>query len=268
MDMNNNSQQRPLVLISNDDGYQAKGIRSLIGFLSTMDLDILVCAPDSPRSGFSRAFSATKPLHLTRRPSEWDNVEIWSSDGTPVDCVKLAVSELCKGRTPALVVSGINHGDNSSVNCHYSGTMGVALEACMKYLPAVAFSLCDLDADADFTPLAGYIRKLVADTLEHGLPRGICLNVNFPKGADFRGVRVCRMAYARWTNEVVSCRHPRGFNYYWMVGDLHDDEPEAEDSDQWALRHGYVAITPTRLDYTAYEFFSEMERRLASIQKQ
>ena len=207
---------RPLALLSNDDGYQAKGLRQLISVIAQMGLDVLVCAPDGPRSGYSRAFSADKPLRLTRRTSTEAHVEIWSCNGTPVDCVKLAYSELLHGRTPDIVIGGINHGDNSTVNMHYSGTMGVALEGCMKYLPSVAFSLCDPSPDADFAPMA------------------------------------------RWTDEVVKCRHPFGYDYFWMAGYLHNDEPDAEDTDQWALNHGYVAVTPTNLDVTAYEFMDEV----------
>lgn len=249
---------RPLALLSNDDGYQAKGLRQLISVIAQMGLDVLVCAPDGPRSGYSRAFSADKPLRLTRRTSTEAHVEIWSCNGTPVDCVKLAYSELLHGRTPDIVIGGINHGDNSTVNMHYSGTMGVALEGCMKYLPSVAFSLCDPSPDADFAPMAPYIRQVVSKVLEKGLPRGICLNVNFPKAQEFKGVRVCRMTFARWTDEVVKCRHPFGYDYFWMAGYLHNDEPDAEDTDQWALNHGYVAVTPTNLDVTAYEFMDEV----------
>ena len=242
--------KRPLILISNDDGYQAKGIRCLIDMVRDLG-DVLVCAPDGGRSGYACAFSATKPLTLTLRHKE-DGVEVWSCNGTPVDSVKMALAELCP-RKPDLVIGGINHGDNASVNTHYSGTMGVTMEGCMKYIPSVAFSLCDHRDDADFSPLRPYIREMVQRVLRDGLPKGVCLNVNFPLVAEFRGVKVCRMAMGTWGNEVTRCHHPRGFDYWWMVGTYYNDEPEAEDTDNWALRHGYVAITPTRMDVTAYE---------------
>jgi 5'-nucleotidase len=247
---------RPLILISNDDGYQAKGINELCSMLRDM-ADILECAPDSARSGFSCAFSATTPLRLTLRHEE-EGLQVWSSNGTPVDCVKLALSQLLRGRQPSMVIGGINHGDNGSVNTHYSGTMGVVLEGCMKYLPSVAFSLCDHADDADFGPLRPYIRKMVARVLDKGLPRGVCLNVNFPLQPVFRGVRICRMAQGSWLNEISVCHHPRGYDYYWMVGNYENDEPEADDTDNWALQHGYVAITPTRIDVTAYECMGEL----------
>ena len=244
-------QTKPLILISNDDGYQSKGIRQLVDMLRDMAY-ILVCAPDAARSGFSCAFSATTPLRLVRQHEE-EGVEIWSSNGTPSDCVKLALSQLTRGRVPDMVIGGINHGDNSSVNSHYSGTMGVVMEGAMKYIPSVAFSLCDHSEDADFEPLRPYVVKIVRQVLREGLPQGVCLNVNFPLQPQFRGVRMCRMCRGRWINEITTCHHPRGYDYYWMVGHYQSDEPAAEDTDRWALEHGYVAITPTHVDVTAYE---------------
>lgn len=245
---------RPLILISNDDGYQAKGINSLIEMVRHLG-DIIVCAPDGPRSGMACAFSANTPLTLTLRHEE-PGVQVWSSNGTPVDCVKLALHEVVP-RRPDLVLGGINHGDNGSVNTHYSGTMGVVMEGCMKYIPSVAFSLCDHSEDADFSPLQPYVERITANVLHKSLPRGVCLNVNFPllrQGlTDFNGVRTCRMAFGTWSQEVTRCHHPRGYDYFWMVGHYDNDEPQAEDTDNWALQHGFVAITPTRMDVTAYE---------------
>ncbi len=243
--------KKPLILVSNDDGYHAKGINSLIGMLADM-ADIIVCAPESARSGFSCAFSATIPLRLKlRRQSE--GVQVWSCNGTPVDCVKLALDQLFNDRKPDMVIGGINHGDNASVNTHYSGTMGVTLEGCMKYIPSVAFSLCDQDDNADFEPLRQLVRSITRKVLDNGLPKGVCLNVNFPKAKSFAGVKVCRMARGTWGNECVKMHHPRGYDYFWMIGHYTNDEPDADDTDNWALRHGYVAITPTHVDVTAYE---------------
>lgn len=239
-----------MILISNDDGYQAKGIQFLINIVKDYD-DVLVCAPDAARSGFACAFTANDPLYLTPRHQE-QGVEVWSCNGTPVDCVKMALAELCTEK-PRLILGGINHGDNSSVNTHYSGTMGVTMEGCMKYIPSVAFSLCDHRADADFEPLRPYVVKYTRYVLQHGLPKGVCLNINFPALPVFKGVRVCRMAHGSWLNEITTCHHPRGYDYHWMVGHYQNDEPEAEDTDNWALAHGYVAITPTTFDVTAYD---------------
>ena len=249
--------KRPLLLISNDDGYHAKGIRQLVEMLSDM-ADIIVCAPESARSGFSCAFSATTPLRLKLR-RQMPGVEVWSCNGTPVDCVKMALSEIVP-RRPDMVIGGINHGDNSSVNAHYSGTMGITLEGCMKYIPSVAFSLCDFADDADFSPLRPFVRQIVRKILTEGLPIGVCLNVNFPLAESFRGVKVCRMSRGSWTNELTKCHHPRGYDYWWMVGHYQNDEPESEDTDKWALEHGYVAITPTQIDLTAYQAIDLIRR--------
>ena len=160
---------KPLILVSNDDGFDAVGICSLVEMIGDMG-EIIVCAPDSARSGFSRAFSATVPLRLTRRHNMGE-VEVWSTNGTPVDCVKLAVDELCGGRTPDLVIGGINHGDNSTVNNHYSGTMGVAVEGCIKGIPSVAFSNCDYNSQSSQTHLTHYVRRVVERVLAEGQGR-------------------------------------------------------------------------------------------------
>ena len=170
----------------------------------------------------------------------------------------MALSQICP-RKPDLVLSGINHGDNGSVNTHYSGTMGVALEGCMKYIPSVAFSLCDHNPQACFEPLRSYVRMIVGRVLGEGLPPGVCLNVNFPLATEFRGVKICRMAHGTWGNEVVKARHPRGYDYYWLVGSYTNDEPDAADTDNRALTDGYVAVTPTRIDVTDYETLKRLK---------
>ncbi len=245
-------------MISNDDGYHSKGIRSLVDMVKDLGR-VLVVAPESARSGFSCAFSATEPLRLKRR-KDIEGVEVWSCTGTPVDCVKIALDQFCCDCKPDLVIGGINHGDNASVNSHYSGTMGVTLEGCMKYIPSVAFSICDHSADADFEPLRPYVRKIVMKVLEERLPKGVCLNVNFPKLPSFKGVKICRMAHGTWGNEVEKRRHPNGYDYFWMTGSYTNDEPTSDDTDNWALTHGYVAITPTTIDVTAYEMMEKLNR--------
>ena len=253
--MNDN---RPLILISNDDGYHAKGINSLVGMLTDI-ADIIVCAPESARSGFSCAFTVNDPLRLKLR-REGEGYVMWSCTGTPVDCVKLALDQLfSNGRKPDMIIGGINHGDNASVNTHYSGTMGITLEGCMKYIPSVAFSLCDCSADADFEPLRPYVRQIVRRVLSDGLPKGVCLNVNFPVAEHLKGVRVCRMAKGSWINECEKRSHTRGYEYFWMTGHYRNDEPEATDTDKWALDNGYVAITPTQVDVTAYDMIDKMK---------
>lgn len=249
--------ERPLILISNDDGYHSPGIHALVDMVSDL-ADVLVCAPEAARSGFSCAFSAVDYLRLKRR-NDIGTAQVWSCSGTPVDCVKLALDQLCPNRRPDLILGGINHGDNSSVNNHYSGTMGIAMEGCMKYIPSVAFSSCYYNEDANLEPVRPYVVQLVKKVLTEGLPKGVCLNVNFPAEESFRGFKVCRMTYGRWVDEIVTARHPRGYDYYWVVGRYQNDEPENTDTDQWALNHGYVAGTPTTMDVTAYEFLSKIK---------
>ncbi len=248
---------RPFVLISNDDGYHSPGIRLLAETASQL-ADVLVVAPEGARSGFSCAFSATDYLRLKRRKNIGD-AEVWSCTGTPVDCIKLACSQLCADRRPDLILSGVNHGDNSTVNVHYSGTMGVAIEGCLKGISSIGFSSCYYDEQANLEPLRPYILKVVKKVLSEPLPQGVLLNVNFPARQSFLGVKACRMTKGTWVNEIQKCAHPRGYDYYWVVGSYENHEPEAQDTDQWALANGYIAITPTQIDVTAYGFVDKLQ---------
>lgn len=241
---------RPYLLISNDDGVNAPGIRFLVETLRPY-ADMLVMAPDSARSGFSCSFTAAEPLTY-KVLSQEDGLTVCSCSGTPADCVKMALN-LFPDRKPDLVIGGINHGDNSSVNAHYSGTMGVVIEGALQGYPSIAFSLCDHRADADFTPLRPYVIDFMFKAIAVALPPFTCLNVNFPLAPKFRGVKVCRMARSRWQKEVVPCSHPYGGKYYWLAGESVELEPDATDTDRWALANGYVAVTPTQLDVTAHE---------------
>ena len=247
--------KKPLILISNDDGYHAKGINSLIKMLRGMG-DIIVCAPERGQSGKSRAFSTTTLSLAHRRHEEYDDtsIDVWSCSGTPVDCVKMAYAKICP-RKADIVIGGINHGDNASTNAHYSGTVGIVIEGAMKGIPSVAFSLCDYDDDADFEPMRTLVQSVVRQVLNEGLPHYVCLNINVPK--EWNGeVRNCRMAYGHWRNEVEERKHPStGKPYYWMTGYYQNDEPEDEDTDAWALAHGYCSVTPLTVDMTAnYNF--------------
>ena len=246
---------KPLILLSNDDGVAAKGIQELIKALRPV-ADLVVVAPSGPRSGASGAITSEVPLKcrmIRREPG----LSVYECSGTPVDCVKLALHTIVP-RKPDLVVGGINHGDNSSVNVHYSGTMGVVIEGCLKGIPSIGFSLCNHAADADFSFTLPYVRRITEEVLQHGLPVGICLNVNFPNDSVLKGVRICRQTKGVWINEFQQAVHPRGGHYYWLTGEYRNDEPEAEDSDHWALDHRYVAVTPTKIDVTAYEIFEEL----------
>ena len=239
---------KPYLLISNDDGVQAKGINYLVDTLRNV-ADIIVVAPDSPRSGMGCAITPTVPITFKQLKDE-EGLKVYSCSGTPVDCIKLALNELVD-KQPDLIIGGINHGDNSSVNSHYSGTMGVVTEGALQGYPAVAFSLCDHAADADFSPLHDYLIDFVFKSIAIGMPPFTCLNINFPKAEKFEGVRICRMAKSRWIHEIERRKHPLGSDYCWLVGECQELEPDADDTDRWALAHGYVAVTPTQLDVTA-----------------
>ena len=239
---------KPYLIISNDDGYTAGGINFLIETLRPL-ANLLVVAPDQPRSGQGCAFTPTAPLRV-KLIREEEGLRIYACNGTPVDCVKIAVNELME-RQPDLIIGGINHGDNASVNAHYSGTMGVATEAALQGFPSIAFSLCNHSANADFTPLRPYLIDMTFKAIAMGMPPFTCLNINFPNRPKFEGVKICRMAKSRWVNETVRRTHPYAGDSFWLVGECVDLEAEATDTDRWALAHGYVAVTPTTLDVTA-----------------
>ncbi len=248
--------EKPLILISNDDGVFSKGLHVLVETLAGLG-EIVVMAPDGPRSGASAAITSELPVRYTKVKEEKD-LTVYKCSGTPVDCVKLALFELLP-HCPDLVIGGINHGDNSAVNVHYSGTMGVVVEGCLKGIPAIGYSLCDHDADADFNPMLPYVRRIAEQVLANGLPKGTCLNVNAPKGKELKGVRICRQTDASWGSEWARGQHPKGGEYFWLTGRFTNNEPDAQEADRWALDHGYVAITPIQIDMTAYHLINELK---------
>lgn len=250
----NNS--RPLILVSNDDGYMAKGINVLVRVLMEFG-DVVVVAPHTGRSGKGCAITSEVPVKVWK-VSEEQGLQVYACTGTPCDCVKIAFDSVLS-RRPSLVVGGINHGDNSAVNAHYSGTMGVVLEGCMKEVPSIAFSLCSHDADADFSATLPVIRRVVAAVLQRGLPIGSCLNVNFPDAPSYAGVRVCRQAYGQWVNEWKGHEHPNGGTWYWLTGSFQCSESGSLDADKVALENNYVAITPTKIDLTDYSLLNDMQ---------
>lgn len=248
--------QRPLILVSNDDGITAKGISELIKFLRPLG-EIVVMAPDTPRSGTACSLTVKEPIHyqLLRKDV---GLTVYKCSGTPTDCVKLAFHTVLD-RKPDLVIGGINHGDNSAVNVHYSGTMGVVIEGCLKGVPSVAFSLCSHEADANFEPAGEYIRDIVRKVLEKGLPPLTCLNVNIPNAKELKGVKVCQQSQGQWINEWEHFAHREDTQYYWLTGEFQQTDPENEKSDRWALANDYIAITPTTVDMTAYELIDELQ---------
>lgn len=247
---------RKLIFITNDDGFEAQGIHVLTELMRTLG-DVVVVAPDGPRSGAACSITPTVPVSLTLRQSE-PSLTVFSCSGTPVDCVKLA-SEQCLPRVPDLMVSGINHGDNASVSLHYSGTMGAVIESCAKGIPSIGYSLRTLKRHCDFAPYAATILAIARRTLQEGLPEGTCLNVNFPEVAELKGVRACRQGRGLWTGEWVDAHNPHARRTFWLTGRFQNLEPEATDTDYWALDHGYASLTPVSLDMTDYRTLKNYE---------
>lgn len=241
-----NSNQKPLILVTNDDGITAPGIRTLIAVAQEIG-DVVIVAPDSPQSGKGHAITVNNTLYINKI-----NEQEYSCSGTPVDCVKMAVHEILD-RKPDLCVSGINHGSNSSINVIYSGTMSAAVEAGIEGIPAIGFSLADFSWNADFEPSKIFIRKIITSVLENGLPKGVVLNVNFPKPETekFKGIKICRQANAMWIERFDKRQTPHGRDYYWLTGEFVNYD-KGEDTDEWALANGYVSVVPVQFDLTAH----------------
>ena len=238
--------KEPLILITNDDGVHAQGIRELTELMMKLG-EVIVVAPDSARSGSACAITPVQPVRLEML-SRSEGLSVWSCSGTPVDCVKLALEKVVPYE-PDLLVSGINHGDNASISLHYSGTIGTVLEACMKGIPAIGYSLRTREKECDFSPYRKIITQIAQSVLADGLPQDVCLNVNFPVTDRLQGVSVCRMARGSWQQEW---RQTEREGEYVLTGFFTNLEPEASDTDYWALDHNMAAITPLQLDMTHY----------------
>lgn len=250
------AKKRPLILITNDDGIQAKGILSLIEAVKGFG-DIVIVAPDKPQSGMGHAITVNDVLRLNPSPL-YSEYNAYTCSGTPVDCVKLAISEVIKGR-PDLLVSGINHGENSASNVLYSGTMSAAVEGAMEDIPSIGFSLLDFDPDADFTGAQWAVKTIVEKILSNEFPKSICLNVNIPQveKAAIKGIKICRQAKAYWKDNFDKRHDQFGKPYFWLTGDFNRSD-RSEDTDIWALDNGYVSVVPTQFDMTAYHAISQV----------
>ena len=242
--------KKPLILISNDDGYEAKGVNELASWLTKFGEVVAVC-PDGPRSGQSMAITVNQPLFI-KFIKEENGVKWYRTSGTPVDCVKLSMHVVLEGRRPDLVVAGINHGSNAAINVLYSGTMGAAFEGCAFGIPSIGFSLTDHSPDADFSICRPFVEKLVGDVLKNGLPEGVCLNVNIPNittpPKEMRLVRACK---GYWNDEYKKYTDPFGRTFYWIQGDYINEEPDNPDTDEWCLHHDRVSVVPVLLERSA-----------------
>ncbi|PXY41593.1 5'/3'-nucleotidase SurE [Flavobacterium cheongpyeongense] len=249
--------KKPLILVTNDDGISAPGIRTLIAVMETIG-EVIVVAPDKPQSAMGHAITINNTIYLDKISKENDTITEYSCSGTPVDCVKLAVNEILK-RKPDLCVSGINHGSNSSINVIYSGTMSAAVEAGIEGIPAIGFSLLDYNWNADFEPAKTFVKKIVLETLEKKLPQGVILNVNFPKlkEKEIKGIKICRQAKALWVEKFDKRQTPFGKDYYWLSGEFVNQD-KGDDTDEWALENGYIAVVPVQFDLTAHHAIQQL----------
>ena len=248
---------QPTILITNDDGINAPGIRALISVMAEIG-NVVVVAPDSPQSAMGHAITINSTLYLTKISAENASISEYSCSGTPVDCVKLAVNELMK-KKPDLCVSGVNHGSNSSINVIYSGTMSAAVEAGIEGIPAIGFSLLDYEWNADFEQIKPFIKKITLEVLSKKLPESTVLNVNFPKLKfdEIKGIKICRQAKAIWMEKFDKRKTPFGKDYYWLTGEFINQD-KGEDTDEWALSNGYISIVPVQFDLTAHHAIQQL----------
>jgi 5'-nucleotidase len=251
---------KPTILVTNDDGIEAKGFRELVGLAMEFG-NVVAISSQTPMSGMSHAITIKVPLRVTL-VAEGKGFKKYMTNGTPVDGVKLAFNSLL-GKRPDLLLSGINHGSNSSSSILYSGTMAAAMEGAINHVPSMGISLLSFDPDADFGPSLSVARQLIGEVLEKGIPDGICLNVNVPPvgNGDLRGIMVCSQANGYWKEEFEKRTDPNGSEYYWLTGFFHNREPEdgGAGTDEWALRKGYASVVPVNTDMTAYGFLSKMK---------
>lgn len=249
---------KPVILVTNDDGINAPGLRHLINIMRTIG-KVVVVAPQSTMSGIAHSITVRSPLRVEEIVKEKDYEE-YSCNGTPVDCVKLG-EQIVLRHKPDLLVSGINHGSNASINVIYSGTMAAVLEACIDGIPSIGFSLLDYSSKADFSYCSEYVKIIAENVIKNGLPSGVCLNVNIPtvNGAEIKGIKVCRQAKSKWVEEFDERKDPRQKDYYWLTGRFERLE-NGKDTDEWALENNYVSVVPVHFDFTAHYAIEDINR--------
>tara|TARA_B100001093_G_scaffold515519_2_gene592033 strand:+ start:1345 stop:2109 length:765 start_codon:yes stop_codon:yes gene_type:complete len=248
--------EKPLILVTNDDGITAPGLRKLIHIMNEIG-EVVVVAPDSPQSGMGHAITISDTLYCKKEKIDDGPQQEYSISGTPADCVKFAVREILN-KKPDLCVSGINHGANSSINVIYSGTMSAAVEAGLEGIKSIGFSLLDYSWDADFTSCKEYIRKISLKLLKEK-KENLILNVNFPSNTKkFKGVKVCRQAKGYWKDTYDKRISPLGKEYYWLTGNFVNQE-DSKETDEWALSQGYVSVVPISFDMTSHKDIDKLK---------
>ena len=253
------SKQKPVILITNDDGVTAPGIRNLIEAVRDLG-EVVVVAPDKPQSGMGHAITIGHPLRMNR-VNLFPGIEAWQTSGTPVDCVKLAVDKILR-RKPDLCLSGINHGANHSINVIYSGTMSAAMEAAIESIPSIGFSLMNYEYEADFTAARHYVKTIVQNVLAmKKKEKHLLLNVNIPAVPLelIKGTKICRQAYAKYEEAFKERKDPHGKKYYWLTGEFVNFD-KGKDTDVWALEHNYVSIVPIQFDLTHMALKKQLEK--------
>jgi len=251
------TKSRPKILVTNDDGIKAKGIRALIVEMCKLG-DVYVVAPDKPQSGKGHAITIDAILELKPQKIDGDALKEIACTGTPADCVKIAINEVLDEK-PDLCVSGINHGSNSSISVVYSGTMSAAIEAGIEKIPSIGFSICDYAATADFNNAKPFVYKIAKEVLENGLPDGIVLNINFPKASEevYKGFKICRQARANWKEKFEKRINPIGKEYYWLSGEF-ENLDSGEDTDEYWLSKNYISVVPVQFDLTAHHMIQKL----------
>ena len=250
---------QPIILITNDDGITAPGIKNLIEAAKTLG-KVIVVAPDKAQSGMGHAITIGDPLRMDK-VDMFGDIEAWQTSGTPVDCVKLAVDKILH-RKPDLCISGINHGANHSINVIYSGTMSAAMEASIESIPSIGFSLLDYRFDADFSAASFYANKIIKTVLGEKLDKHLLLNVNIPSVPqdEIKGIKICKQAYAKYKEEFDERIDPHGKKYYWLTGEFVNFDKD-EDTDVWALKNNYVSVVPVQFDLTNYKLKKLLEKK-------
>ena len=251
--------EQPIILITNDDGITAPGIRSLVEAAKTLG-KVVVVAPDKPQSGMGHAITIGTPLRMNK-VELFGDIEAWQTSGTPVDCVKLAVDKILH-RKPDLCLSGINHGANHSINVIYSGTMSAAMEASIESIPSIGFSLLDYRYEADFSAATFYANKIIKTILKQKLDKHLLLNVNIPPVPknEIKGIKICKQAYAKYVEDFDERKDPQGKKYYWLTGEFVNFD-KSKDTDVWALQNNYVSVVPVQFDLTNYALKQQLEKK-------